>query len=136
MRLTKEVPIGDKKIVVNELSVRQIKLLWKDLIHDTTTPDIIMGNDLLKKHWDQCVSGITLDETDDLAPSELKQVYDAFNEVNGVFFDLALRVIGENPFLQELRAAVMQDLIGKFVGLLKEDTPAPGTTDTVSSSSQ
>ena len=134
-RLTKELKIREKKITVFEMTVRDIKKLWNGLTGNIETTDVPMFSNekLMREHWDQCIHGITLEETDDLAPSELKQIYDAFSEVNAIFFDLSLKLEGENPFLKSLRAAVVNDLMLRYVASLPEDTETSGTMDTVSS---
>lgn len=135
-RLSKEVKIGDKAITVYELTVKDIKKLWQDLTGASeTTKDIPMFSNekILQDHWDKCVHGLKVEETDALAPSELKLVYDAFSEVNAIFFDLSLKLEGENPFLKSLRAAILNDLMLRFAVLSNEATPVVGATDTASS---
>lgn len=135
-RELKELKIAGKIVTVYELTVKDIKKLWKDLTGATPETDetpIFSNEKLLREHWDKCVHGISLEETDDLVPSELKQIYDAFTEVNAIFFDLSLKLEGENPFLKSLRAAIVNDLMLRFAALSPEDTETSGTTDTVSS---
>lgn len=135
-RLSKELKIEGKTVTVYELTVKDIKKLWKDLTGTSAEViDIPMFSNeaILQEHWDKCVHGLKLEETDDLAPSELKLVYDAFSEVNAIFFDLTLKLEGENPFLKSLRAVIMTDLMLRFAALSPEDTKTSGTMDTVSS---
>jgi hypothetical protein len=135
-RLSKEFKIGEKTVSVYELTVKDIKKLWQDLTGSSEqTKDMPMfsNEQILRDHWDKCVHGIKLEETDELAPSELKLVYDAFSEVNAIFFDLTLKLEGENPFLKSLRAAILNDLMLRFAVLSAEATKESGTTDTVSS---
>ena len=70
-----------------------------------------------------------------MAPSELKEIYDAFAEVNAVFLELATKLEGESPFLQGLRVQIVKDLMLRFAVSLPKDTTSEtsGTTDTVSS---
>jgi len=140
-RNSKEVKIGDKIVTIYELTVRDIRALWKDITGaDLEKPDMpFFSNEaILKKHWDKCVHGLKLEETEDLVPSELKFVYDAFSEVNAIFFDLTLKLEGENPFLKALREAIMNSLMLQFAALSRQDTDleTSGTTDTDSSSPQ
>lgn len=135
-RNNKELEIAGKKVTVFELTVRQIKKLWSNMTgvsEETQDSPIYTNEKLLNEHWDECVHGIKLSETDDLTPSQLKEIYDAFSEVNAVFFDLALRLEGENPFLKLMREALLSDLTLRFAALLPKDTLESGTTDTVSS---
>jgi len=135
-RKFKTVTLGDKKITVRELTVKDIKDLWADITGGTieTTEMPMFANDaILKKHWDRCVEGVSIEETDEYAPSELKVIYDAFAEVNEIFFDLSLKLEGENVFIKSLRVAVANNLMLRFVASLKEDTETSSNTDTASS---
>jgi len=134
-RELKELKIAGKIVTVYELTVKDIKKLWKDLTGatpETAETPIFSNEKLLREHWDKCVHGISLEETDDLVPSELKQIYDAFAEVNAIFFDLSLKLEGENPFLKSLREAILNDLMLRFAALSPEDTKESGNTDTAS----
>lgn len=135
-RLSKEIQIGDKKVTVYEMTVRDIKKLWADLTGDspeTKDTPIFSNQEIMNEHWDKCIHGIKISETENLAPSELKVIYDAFTEVNAIFFDLSLKLEGENPFLISFRGAVLRDLMLRFAALSKEATPESGDTDTASS---
>jgi hypothetical protein len=135
-RLKKELKIADKTVTVFELTVKDIKKLWQDITGSspqTIEAPMFSNEALLREHWDKCVHGIKMDETDDMAPSELKLIYDAFSEVNAIFFDLSLKLEGENPLLKGLREAVLNDLMLRFAAFSPVDTGTSGTTDTVSS---
>lgn len=138
-RLTKTIELNGTRITVNELTVRQVKGLWKELMGvpkpDIAEPvqSIFTNQEFMSRNWGMCVEGLTLEEADDLTPSEMKLIYDAFMEVNTVFFDLARQVEGEDPMLVGLRLAIKTDLITRFAFLSNADTTAPGTTDTASS---
>lgn len=130
MRLTKEVQIDGRRITVKELTVKLIKGLLADI---SQASHEITGDGLLQLYWNECVDGLTKEAADDMTPSELKIVYDAFEEVNKVFFDLALRVIGENPFLQKVRAYLVADLLVRYVDLVNEVIEESGLMATDSS---
>lgn len=135
MRQSKEITIDNKKVTIYELSVRKIKQLWKDATD--TSPEtgniLIFSNEqILRDHWDECVHGLKLEETEDMAPSELKLIYDGFKEVNAIFLDLVQKLEGVNPFLKGLSEAIMNDLTLRFAVLSPTDTPESGTTDTPS----
>jgi len=132
----KELKIAGKNITVYELTVKDIKKLWRDMIGaNPGSSDVPMFSNeaLLKSHWDKCIHGIALEEADDLVPSELKMIYDAFAEVNAIFFDLVLRLEGENPLLKGLRETILNDLMLRFAAYSQEDTKESGSTDTASS---
>lgn len=128
MRREIEIEINGRKVKALELTVRQIKELWKDFTTDTA-----QDGSFLRKHWNVCITGIALEELDDFTPGEIKKVYDAFEQANTDFFDLALKIEGENPMIKMARTAVLQDLLQRYVALSKEVMQEPGTTDTASS---
>lgn len=135
-RLSKELNIASKKVTVYELTVKDIKKLWQDLTGASeATKEIPMfsSDKVLREHWNKSIHGITIEETDDLSPSELKLIYDAFAEVNAIFFDLTLKLEGENPFLKSLRAAILNDLMLRYAALSQEDIQLSGAMDTASS---
>jgi hypothetical protein len=135
-RNSREIKIDDKTVTVFELTVKDIKKLWNDMTGanpETADMPLFSNEKILREHWDKCVHGLKLEECDDLTLSELKLIYDAFNEVNAIFFDLSLKLEGENPFLKALRAAVLNDLMLRFAALSPADIEASGTTDTASS---
>lgn len=135
-RLSKEITVSGKKVTVYEMTVKDIKRLWADLTGDspeTKDTPVFSNEKIMNEHWDKCIHGIKISETEDLAPSELKLIYDAFTEVNAIFFDLSLKLEGENPFLISFRGAVLKDLMLRFVAFSKEGTQGSGDTDTASS---
>lgn len=139
MRKTKEIKINDKTVNVFELSVRDIKKLWADITSvspETKEVPILTNDELLRMHWSKCVHGLELADTDDLTPSEMKLIYDAFAEVNADFFALALRLEGEDPFLKAVREMLLNTLILRFAVLFQKDTPESSTTATDSSQPQ
>lgn len=134
-RNSKEVVVNGKPITVFELTVKDIKKLWSDITGGSPEAQGVpfFSNDaIIRNHWTKCIHGVTLEETEDMAPSELKLIYDAFAEVNAIFFDLALKLEGEDPFLKSLRVAVFNDLMLRFAASSPEVTQESGTTDTVS----
>jgi hypothetical protein len=135
MKQKKELEIDGRKVTVNEFTVGQIKVLWKELAK-LGRPENIMKvafDGTFKELFEVAIQGITPDDLDNFTPSDLNQIYTAFAEVNKVFFDLASQVEGENPMLKHLRLAILNDLIVRYVGLSPEGTQEPLTTDTPSS---
>ena len=135
-RLTKEVLLeGNKKVTVKEFTVKEIKRLWKELV-ELGSPQNIMSVNItapMSELWVTAIDGLSIEEVDDFTPSDLKQVYDAFAEVNATFFDLASQVEDVNPMFKNLRLAIVSDLIVRFADSSKEAIPESGITDTVSS---
>lgn len=135
MKLSKTVTINNRNITVSELTVKQIKEFWKELTTGNTPdgPVALSNQEFMNKHWDESISGMTLAETEELAPSELKLIYEAYQEVNSVFFALALRVEGDDPMLKALRLAIQLELMARFSGSSNAGIQTYGTTDTASS---
>lgn len=120
-RMHKVVEVKDgKSITVHELTVKQIiSLLNDDALGDKKDLGIGSMQAFLKRH----LSNATDLETEDMlsmAPSELKLVYDAFAEVNAVFFDTA-RSVGLETLLTELKNAMVEDFSKLLAGSLKMD---------------
>ena len=131
-RLKKEITINDKRITIMELTVKEIRTFWNNM-GEASKDGIDAVSDELKVFLPTCVTGLDPVEMDTMTPSELKQVYDGFQEVNKVFFEVAQIVEGNNPLLVNLRMAILNDLIVKFAGLLKRDMPQSSSMDTPSS---
>lgn len=141
-RRVKEVDLGEKKILVKELTVKQIRKFWSEL-NNQGIPDLssMMTGGPVSVLWDACIDGLVPDDMENMAPSEIKAVYDAVIEVNTVFFDQARRFEEENPAVKEYRSAIAQDLrmmvwqslTGLSAASSNEDTQESSNTDTPSS---
>lgn len=135
MRKSKQITIGDKTVLINELTVRDVKELWKELngmsdngehfIAGTVTPE-------LRRIWDKAIVGFKIEDMDDYAPSEIRGIYDAFVEVNDSFFAVASQVEGDNVMIRSMRVALVNSLIERLAALSNTDTQEPTTTDTPS----
>ena len=128
MRKHKTLKIDDNEITVKELRVDQILEIWES---------VGAGNDLdtfkgyIEKHMGK-VTDVTLDDLRKMAPSEIKQIFEAFKEVNQDFFDLA-QTLGLGKILEKLKNAILTDLSALFAGLLEQAMSELGNTDTPSS---
>lgn len=142
-RKTAEIEIGDLIVTVNELTVREIKTFWQELMTIQPSMGLTMTSELASL-WDVAIQGLSIEDIEDMTPTQLKGIYDKFLEVNDTFFDLARKFEGDNPVLAELRQSVLADLYRSFLiaqqsiqessASLTEDTQGSGTTDTASSS--
>ena len=133
-RMKKEVTINDRRIVVNELTVKEIRLFWGEPL------DKLMGDvgDILlamKPFYEKAVEGLSFEQVEDHTPSELKLIFDAFMEVNKSFFDAAKVLEGEHPFIIKLRQSIVAELMVRFVNFYTPATRESGTTDGASSPS-
>jgi len=127
MQHSKEITIGDKKITIKELTVRQIidisRNFSKDKIggepgedkDDATTFAYILKE--VQANMALTIEGITLEELMDLYPSDLKELYKVFKEVNGAFLDAADQM-GILDILKQMRDAMRRDFIALRVNSL------------------
>lgn len=123
MRKHKTIKIDDHEITVKELRVKDIMELFG------TTQDT---SDILAKaeyFLPRCTEGITMDGLKAMAPSEIKTIYDAFVEVNQVFFDLA-QEMGLANVMTELKVAIRKEFSEALADSLKQVTPTPLNTVT------
>lgn len=108
----------DRNFVVNELTIRQIIDLMQD---ERLSEDKITLNDF-KEYFGNTVlpsfSNITFDDLIEMAPSELKTIWEKFQEVNSVFFEVA-RSLGLEKILEDLRRAIIEDSLNLLAPSLK-----------------
>ena len=123
MRKTKTLDnISGKPVTVYEIRPRDVMSLFAD-----STGLMDQAQALLPR----CCT-LTMDEILDLYPSESKQVWDAFEEVNQAFFDL-LRVTGVIEQVKDLLQILLTDVRGQFVARYRLAMQAQPITDGSSS---
>lgn len=124
---------GDETIsvTVHELTVGQIL----DMLNEDASDSKKVSGDIFKileHNLIKCTS-LSVEQAKEMAPSELKKVYNAFKEVNETFFEVA-REAGLLGLLNELKKAIVEDFSKRLVGSLKLVTEASSSdTDTPSS---
>ena len=123
MRKFKVVKIDDREITIHELRVKDIMS-----VADGKTTDLLaLIKELLPK-----ATSLTLKEMQNMSPSELKLVYDAFKEVNETFFGLAAS-LKLTSLLETLKqgalTAVQKDLSKLFADSSNGGIQEPQTTD-------
>ena len=120
-RMHKTVEFDGKSVTVHELTVNQIINLLND---DALSTEGELGMESIRKFAARHLPNVTdlkIDDMLSMAPSELKVVYDAFAEVNSVFFDTA-RAVGLEKLLSELKSAIVADFSKLLAGSLNADT--------------
>lgn len=142
-RKTAELEIGDIIVTVNELTIKEIKAFWKELMTLQPSMGLTVSTEMATL-WDVAIQGLSIEEIEDMTPTQLKKIYDKFMEVNDTFFDLARKFEGDNPVLAELRQSVLADLYRSYLiaqqsmqeslDSSNEAMSESGITDTVSSS--
>ena len=122
MRKIKTIKIDDKEITVKELRTKDVRKILS--IGETLGEDILKDIErLLPLAFD-----IKPDEFEELAPSEIQLLWDAFKEVNAIF----LEVIGRLGIPQMFGSSIQKYLSESLAGLSNTAIPAAGDTDGVS----
>lgn len=120
-RMHKTIEIEGKSVTVHELTARQIiGLLNDDALGDRGELSATNILAFAQRHLSHATD-LKTDEMLEMAPSELRLIYDAFAEVNAVFFDTA-RAVGLETLLSELKSALVEDFSKLLVGSLSQDT--------------
>jgi len=132
-KLRKTLKLDDTEITVLELTVDQIIELGQ-LVTGQAAPDAedaegaadgpdipdlftLAGvSNLLESHLDWAVQGIKMNDLRKKAPSELKEIYTAFREVNTLFFEVAQQV-GLEDLLRTLKETVQKDFSNLLASL-------------------
>lgn len=84
MRKQKKINIDNKEIVVKELRVRDMLELMEEWDKEQNFSWAHAG-----KVLERATEGLDIEDLKDLTPSEIKVIWDAFKEVNSVFFKAA-----------------------------------------------
>lgn len=123
MAKSKTIKIDDREITVKELKVKVVRL-WFEM--SETKEDNIMT---IINQFLPLVTNLKIEDVEDMAPSELKLIWEAFKEVNADFLEW-VEHLGITKMLGSL---IQKQLNEAFAGLSSGDTLTPGITDGVSS---
>ncbi|SPD72565.1 hypothetical protein PITCH_A140045 [uncultured Desulfobacterium sp.] len=121
MRKSKTIKVDDKEIVVKELRVKDIRKIAEEAEKDDVEKRI---PELLPLATD-----LALHEMEDMAPSELKVVWEAFKEVNADF----LSVMEGLGIGKALKNSLQRHLTGALADLSSVGMPTSGNMDLASS---
>ena len=121
MRKHKTLKIDDREITVKELRVRDIM----EAFSGSDNAADFMGK--LETLLPRFTDGITPADLQEMAPSEIKSIYDAFKEVNAVFFALA-QEMGLAGAFAEIKEAIKREFSGALAGSLSRVMPGQLTT--------
>jgi hypothetical protein len=119
MRKTKIVKIDNKEITVRELRVKDIRQVLD--LSDNAATDIMKDAETLLP----LATDISLAELEEMAPSEIKVLWDAFKEVNADFLALIERL----GITKALEGLIPEHLTRIFADLSSTDTATSGSTD-------
>lgn len=140
MRRTLEVKIDKSVYTVRELTVKEIIGVFnksQDNSQDANATDSIsfLQGELDNMLKLAIVEDVELEEFLTYTPSDLRQLYDAFHEVNEVFFDIAGRV-GMGELLDRIIESIRMQFSEVLVSSLSPATQTALTTDTPSTLQQ
>jgi len=138
MRVRKTIKIDKDEYVIRELSLRQIIDYFQELTNadkeeEETTDTLGFFQKEIQALLDLALEGdYKVEDLIDLAPSELKLLYDEFKEVNKVFFDTAAQ-IGVTEVMEEIRLTIQSEFSGLLVNSSKAAITRSLTTDSPTS---
>lgn len=119
----------EKQFTVKELKVSQIITLIQQDYSDSIAE--------LRKQLDEGIlsvaTNITTTELIDMRPSEIKQIWEKFKEVNATFFEAA-RAAGLDTLIEEFKTAIIADFSKWLVASSKEGMSGFLSTDIPTSS--
>jgi uncharacterized protein YktB (UPF0637 family) len=127
MRKTKTFKIegNDKSFEVRELKVKEIiGLLQQASTKAETSTELFGLKEVLEDNFLPLVSNVTMDDIQEMTPSELEIVYNHFREVNKAFFDVA-RTTGFQEIAEELKKAFLSDFSALFASSSRQAIPGP-----------
>ncbi len=130
MRKTKTIKIDGKEITVKELKIKTIFKLWDNFF--TKDMSLASFREMFGDLLPVMAPELKMDDLEDMAPSEIRFLWDTFREVNADFFAV-VRLEGAGQVLAELKKALLSDFANLFAGLLNPVTSMSGNTDTDSS---
>ncbi len=121
-RMHKTVELeGGKSVTVHELTVKQImSIINDDALSDKDNMSVKNMQSFAERHLKKATD-LKVEDMLEMAPSELKAVYEAFAEVNDTFFATA-RAVGMDKMLSELKQAIAEDFSKLLVDSLKQVT--------------
>ena len=124
MRQTKTIKIDEREITVKELRVKDIRQLIEK------AEDLDKGFEQMEGML-PLATNLSLSQLEDMAPSELKKVWESFREVNAVFFDM----VAKTGIVKELKSSILKDLTKIFADSLNQATVQKTSSNTDSDSS-
>lgn len=129
MRKRKTVKIDEKEITVLELRVKDAIEIYEEMgSGDKGLEDL---RTQIEKFLPKAID-IDIEVLTEFAPSELKELYEAFREVNAVFFEAA-GSLGLGSLLSEIKNSMLKDFVNLYADSSKPGTAMSSNMDTPSS---
>lgn len=117
MPITKTIQAADKTFIVREMSVNEVRIWWdnvrspcheRDITNESAVPGISL-DDLAM------ICGCTVEEFDDMRPSELAPLVEAAKELNPHFFRLRELIIETSIKIVETLTKAYADTVTAIV---------------------
>lgn len=96
----------NREITIKELRLREIAENGKLISSLSTEFSYDKLQDVLNSILPSCIEGISKDELMDLAPSEIKEIWEGFEKVNAVFLDTVNYQESKTLFLKVVSAEI------------------------------
>lgn len=122
---TFEIEGYEKKFMVKELTIKEIMSLMNEGLLDGDQKSTGMEIAKLKETFETRLlplcSNIEMSDLSEMAPSELKLLWEKFKDVNSDFFVIA-RKAGAEKILAQLKEAIIADFSSYVVDSSSQDT--------------
>jgi predicted nucleic acid-binding OB-fold protein len=120
---TFEIEGYEKSFTVNELTIKEIISLIQEetLGGEKDSLDLAKLKENFETRLLPLCSNIKMSDLEDMAPSELKLIWEKFKEVNSDFFVIA-RKAGADKILARLKEALIADFSSYVVDSSSQDT--------------
>lgn len=112
------VTFEGKKVVLKELVLQDILDIMDDIDENNVQTEDLLA--IANKHLDKAVN-LKIENFLKIPPSEIKEIYEDFKEVNSVFFEVA-GWMGGGKILARAKEALERDLSKLYATLLKQVT--------------
>ncbi len=118
MRKNKSIKIDDREITIKELRVKDYISMFE--FDGDKDPDLETIISQVKKILPQIID-VAFDELTEMAPSEIKLIWEGIKEVNDSFLEMA-RSLGLEKILTDIKSAILKDFSGLVASSLKQGT--------------
>lgn len=131
MRQRETITIGDKEITIKELKVKEILFLCCEAGWIPSLPDVDLKNEENLPLYElglSFVSDLTNKDFLNLAPSDLKKLYDVFMDVNKTTISVA-KHLGLDKIVENMKGRLVSIFASKYEELLSEEEVGEVKTD-------
>ena len=117
---TFEIEGYEKKVTVNELTIKQIiSLMQQDVLGDASLEN-------LRRQFEEILlpmcTNLEMSDLMEMAPSDVKHIWEKFKEINSAFFEVA-RDAGLLTLVSGIKEAIIADFSRLAASSSKQGTP-------------